>query len=108
MGATDFTTWISHMPAGDLAVVFGWIGMYFAATSTWSGFQVRRRADVPGRLGIALLSLILISAPSVYLNLGQPSVLGAAVAVALIFWFVQRNRKITKQVEQLGFEPDPD
>ena len=96
------------MPAGNLAVVFGWIGIYYAVITTWAGFQVRRRVDVPGRSAIAALTLALISAPSLYLILGEPSVLGAASAVGLMILFVYRNRNITKQVEQLEFEPDPD
>jgi hypothetical protein len=104
----DFTTWISQMPAGNIAVVMGCVGMYSAVTATWAGFQTRRRADVPGRSLIALLTLALISAPSLYLILGHPSVLGAAVAVGLLLFFVHRDHKITKQVERLGFEPDPD
>jgi hypothetical protein len=35
-------------------------------------------------------------------------VLAAAGAVALLVYFVHRNYKITQQVQQLGFEPDPD
>jgi hypothetical protein len=103
----DFTTLVSQMPAGDIAPAIGYAGICSAMVGTWTGFQTRRQADVPGRFSIALFSFALISAPCLYLIFGQPSVLAAAGAVALLVYFVHRNYKITQQVQQLGL-PDPD
>src|SRR5262245_44107871 len=104
----DFTTLISQMPAGAIAPIIGYAGMCSAVFGTWTGFQTRRRAKVPGRSMIALIAFAFMSAPSLYLIFGEPSVLGAVVAVGFLLIAVHRDHKITKQVEQLGFEPSPD
>jgi hypothetical protein len=96
------------MPAGAIAPIIGYAGICSAVLATWIGFQTRRRAKVPGRFVIALIAFASMAAPSLYLIFGEPSVLGAAVAVGLLLVFVHRDHKITKQVEQLGFEPSPD
>ena len=77
---TDFTTLISNMPAGNLAIILGCGLIGGAVSEAWSALQVRRRHRVPGTYLIALLCFAFIATPSLYLILAQPSVLGAVSA----------------------------